>query len=987
MDNKKDKNTFFALSPKILDKEEMKTSFSKCKNALDHALNNDDITNIGIIGHYGAGKSSFINTYIKENNIKNVITISLPHFSSNDKTNNADKEINELNNENRLEKQIINQILSQVEPKRIFLSKYSFKINKPRIQIFFYTILTISFIFSLILWFYKDYWNNLFHWQDTNNLIILCAISFLIPISFFIFIFFKKKILKISKLSFKGAEAKINDLEKNDETIFDKDIREIVYLIANSKSDIVIIEDLDRNNNVDIFVKLRELNFLINKYKENVFGRKRNFNLFSPQNKNVVKFIYLAKGSMFSSEENVKFFDFIIPIIPVADFMSSSDKLRTLIDDGVKEKTIFYLSEYISDMRILNNILNEFYIYKDILAINTNDTKINNNSSNNIETDKLITIIILKNLMPQSFELFFKREGIIYEIWKDLSHNNEKVIEKISSINEDEKIKDFLRMIVENKYFDESFEYYVSTFYKQTQNRNNELFIKHVKENPDKLFKTDIKFEKVEEVIWRLRNKHFKTISILNIDILESLGDDEQDKIELILDNFKKEYKDILERLYEEFRNNNKKVQKIIIWFLNKTLNDEKNKGFKDWIINLKNSESLTTNEHSMFKFVFTICFINFEIEDFINIFKEFPDFIKNKKLHINCNFFEKEFKKEIKNKINEIRDYSIKFFNLSYLDLDNEQIEKLISKKLLSYNINDFMDILKNNIKEKETEITMKNLFKVLFENKEKNSFLKKFWKFFDDNSFSLFINYTKSNNYSYHSNGEDVLKRVLDSDLNWKYKLKYVEKCNKNEKVLKSLSDFTNWKSETQILDILFSNNCILFNKENFNLYVSNQNELSNAFIQYLTNNINEKNYTEYLDKNNTKLLHNIINNNETKGKLLEFVLQLIDYKLVISKASFSLEKLKTIIKKGKLSINIKNFQLLIENKFIKEFIELYQQVDTNNDRDNILNQLNLIENDQLLNGLSKLEGLSEEEEKTKKEIQNKLKEIDNNFMNIEL
>ena len=42
------------------------------KDALDYAIKNDEIKNIGIIGPYGAGKSSIIETY-KVQNPKNVI--------------------------------------------------------------------------------------------------------------------------------------------------------------------------------------------------------------------------------------------------------------------------------------------------------------------------------------------------------------------------------------------------------------------------------------------------------------------------------------------------------------------------------------------------------------------------------------------------------------------------------------------------------------------------------------------------------------------------------------------------------------------------------------------------------------------------------------------------------------------------------------------------------------------------------------------------
>lgn len=68
-----------------------------------------------------------------------------------------------------------------------------------------------------------------------------------------------------SKITFKGAEANVND-DKNDESVLDRDIKELVYLLRSSGTKVVVFEDLDRYNNTSIYTKLRELNFLLNHY-------------------------------------------------------------------------------------------------------------------------------------------------------------------------------------------------------------------------------------------------------------------------------------------------------------------------------------------------------------------------------------------------------------------------------------------------------------------------------------------------------------------------------------------------------------------------------------------------------------------------------------------------------------------------------------------------------------------------------------------------
>lgn len=116
---------FESLTPKILDKNN--PIYTK---ALDFAFENDSIKNIAITGVYGSGKSTIWNTYVKEKNLKNIITVSLGKYEDECgkyKYNNDEKGENiscspEVDNEkeNRIERQIINQIVSQIDSKKNF---------------------------------------------------------------------------------------------------------------------------------------------------------------------------------------------------------------------------------------------------------------------------------------------------------------------------------------------------------------------------------------------------------------------------------------------------------------------------------------------------------------------------------------------------------------------------------------------------------------------------------------------------------------------------------------------------------------------------------------------------------------------------------------------------------------------------------------------------------------------------------------------------
>ena len=71
---------------------------------------------------------------------------------------------------------------------------------------------------------------------------------------------------------------------KDENSIFNQHLDEILYFFQCTKYNTVIIEDLDRFDTPDIFLKLRELNFLLN--QSNIIERK-------------IKFVYAIKDDMF----------------------------------------------------------------------------------------------------------------------------------------------------------------------------------------------------------------------------------------------------------------------------------------------------------------------------------------------------------------------------------------------------------------------------------------------------------------------------------------------------------------------------------------------------------------------------------------------------------------------------------------------------------------------------------------------------------------
>ena len=412
-------NKFNSLGPINLEANEQVYN-----EALDYAFSKKEIKNIAITGTYASGKSSVWETFkiYKKFDVKEVLTVTLGNYENTSGEVDEDSENKVKQIDNRVESQIINQILAQINSSEIPLSKYSFKENKSDDEINSQVSLTFLFLISIaLLYFNKPILKALnLHVKPYNifYFYLIGVVIFAFPVGVFLYHVFKNYKLRFLKIKIKEAEAELNNQGSDDETILDRNIKEIVYLLASSGTTVLVFEDLDRFNNVEIFVKLKELNFLVNAY-------------LKTKNKNrVVRFVYLIKDGLFSSKDRTKFFDFILPIVPILDSKTSVNKFLELINHAQKNQkkpkndlefsTIFSISSYVDDMRLLKNIVNEYIVYSSIVPTETLK----------LDTNKLFALITLKNIFPNEFELLQEQRGEIIQIFYDLEKYRSELIKK-----------------------------------------------------------------------------------------------------------------------------------------------------------------------------------------------------------------------------------------------------------------------------------------------------------------------------------------------------------------------------------------------------------------------------------------------------------------------------------------------------------------------------------------------------------------------------
>lgn len=379
------------------------------EEAIDFVFANNDVRNVALSGAFSAGKSSVLESYKKKHESYRFVHISLTHFQSPDQDG---EQVDEPVKESVLEGKILNQLIHQIPAARIPQTNFRVKkdVNEKNIwRITIFTVMSIgsllfllslSNIASLVKAITDDYIKNLISKILLPVMTILAA-SIITKAVYFIIKAQKNRNI-FRKISLQGAEIEI--FEEQDDSYFDKYLNEVLYLFENVEADVIVFEDMDRFNSSRIFERLREVNALVNFQRE-----KENGNKVGP-----IRFFYLLRDDIFLSKERTKFFDFIIPIVPIVDSANSYEQFLKHIKAGgfldrFDQSFLQRLSLYVDDMRILKNIYNEFVVY--IHRLNTTD----------LDWNKMLAMITYKNLFPRDFSDLQLGKGFVYSLFSKKS--------------------------------------------------------------------------------------------------------------------------------------------------------------------------------------------------------------------------------------------------------------------------------------------------------------------------------------------------------------------------------------------------------------------------------------------------------------------------------------------------------------------------------------------------------------------------------------
>lgn len=398
------------------------------ERALEFAIDkNSEVTNVAITGNYGAGKSSVVESFERKCTDKKFIHISLGQY---DETISNEK--NGLNNRqiNTIEGKIINQLLHQINPNQIRKSIFKTLDAESQIEPFNISVyLGLVILLSLYLLNISS-WNGLiqnFCWLSWTTKPIISLLVLVILFTLIIYgIYFLLKLQKdfgfVKKLSLKAekieTDIEIFSNENSKVSYFDRYLDDVLYLFKQSGADVIVFEDIERFNDSRIFEKLKELNIVINRKRKICRDSK-------------LVFFYLVKDDLFESQERTKFFDFIIPVVPVVTASNSYDQLSKILKDMelhkvLDEKFLFNISLYLDDMRLINNICNEYLTYKETL------------SKLPLESEKIFSMVVYKNIFPKDFSLLQKNQGYLFELLNSkeiaLKNRREELNSKIKEL-------------------------------------------------------------------------------------------------------------------------------------------------------------------------------------------------------------------------------------------------------------------------------------------------------------------------------------------------------------------------------------------------------------------------------------------------------------------------------------------------------------------------------------------------------------------------
>jgi len=407
---------------------------------LQRAIDEPGTRNIALTGAYGTGKSSILDELRRElddgvgkakSSQRKILELSLSTIAPEVQ---ADGEDPKSSRTNQIQKEIVKQLLYRLPPRQVPQSRFN-RSSVPRARtdwIIASSIAGTALLVALVLGVLQPLVQSLL--VPTWRQFVAYIVIFLLGVGMAWIAVKLTRSRPVVSASL-GAGPSTVSLSPKSETYFDEYLDEIVYFFEASQSSVVVIEDIDRFEDVQIFDTLRALNGLLNGSEQ--IGRR-------------IVFIYAIRDSVFeqigSQEDDpeadleqgspgadpddkakhtlkrasrTKFFDVIIPVVPFVSADNARDLMASAMESDqfeIDRSLIRLAARHVADMRLIHNIRNEFEIYRQRLVVP--DARLPD-----ITDDLVFAMVLYKNSHLADFESIRYRDSSLdrlYRSWRQL---------------------------------------------------------------------------------------------------------------------------------------------------------------------------------------------------------------------------------------------------------------------------------------------------------------------------------------------------------------------------------------------------------------------------------------------------------------------------------------------------------------------------------------------------------------------------------------
>lgn len=395
---------------------------------LMEALQDPRNRNIAITGRYGSGKSSILDEFERQHG-KTALRLAISTLEPGSK---------DATLTNRIQKELVKQLLYGARLHTLRNSRFSRITPRPVRRALLQSGIAVVVIGGLL---YLLGWLPQLAWTESNQgwpvqalawaafLLLVTSVGAVVRLTFDRFV--------VSNVSAAGAGV---TLTRKTSTYFDEYLDEIVHYFDSEKKDLVILEDLDRFDDPQIFEALRELNTILNNTPKRRKKRKP------------LRFVYAVRDSLFEKlgtdgdasasdaviaetdrANRTKFFDLVIPLVPFISHRNARELLTRLLEDAgitdVDRQLVELVAQHATDMRLLVNIRNEYLVFAERLL-----------ESGKVAPDltptDLFALIAYKAFHLEDFEEIARRGSTLDTLY---AHRRELVRQSIARLEQEKR--------------------------------------------------------------------------------------------------------------------------------------------------------------------------------------------------------------------------------------------------------------------------------------------------------------------------------------------------------------------------------------------------------------------------------------------------------------------------------------------------------------------------------------------------------------------